>query len=87
MIACSRQEANHYQKEIRKCRKSPAYFLDTYGQIYDAVSGEWIPFRLWSAQFTTLQTIKCKRSVVILKARQLGLTWLVLGFALWLILF
>ena len=87
MIACSRQEAEHYRKEIRKCRKSPAYFLDTYGQIYDARSGAWVPFRLWPAQIQTLQTLADHRLTVILKARQLGLTWLVLGYALWLMLF
>jgi hypothetical protein len=87
MIACSRQEAQKFRKEILKCRKSPAYFLDTYCHIYDAVSGEWVPFRLWPAQITTIQTIANNRLTVILKARQLGLTWLVLGYALWLILF
>jgi hypothetical protein len=58
-----------------------------YCQIYDAVSREWVPFRLWPAQYQTIQTISANRLLVILKARQLGLTWLVLGFALWLILF
>src|SRR5690349_2968957 len=86
MIACSRQEAENYRKEVRKCRKSPAYFLNTYGQIYDATSREWLPFRLWPAQFKTIQTVADNRLVVIFKARQLGLTWLVLGYALWLIL-
>jgi hypothetical protein len=86
MIACSRPEAEHYLKEIHKCRKSPAYFLDAYASIYDATSREWIPFRLWPAQIHTLQTITDSRLVVVLKARQLGLTWLVLGFTLWLML-
>jgi hypothetical protein len=86
MIVCSRQQAEHYRREIHKCRKSPAYFLDRYGQIYDATSGEWVPFRLWEAQIHTMQTIAGKRLTVILKARQLGLTWLVLGYALWLML-
>jgi hypothetical protein len=87
MIVCSRQEAEHYRKEIHKCRKSPAYFLDSYGQIYDATSGEWVPFRLWQAQIHTMQTLAGKRLTIILKARQLGLTWLVLGYALSLMLF
>src|SRR4029077_12215227 len=78
---------NHYQKEILRCYKSPAYFLDTYGQIYDATSREWVPFRLWRSQLQTLKSVAGNRLVVILKARQLGLTWLVLGFALWLIIF
>jgi hypothetical protein len=86
MNAC-KQTATHCQKEIRKCRKSPGYFLDTYGQIYDATSREWLPFRLWQAQLETIQMVAAHRLMVILKARQLGLTWLVLGYALWLCLF
>jgi hypothetical protein len=87
MIAYSRPETERFRREIHKCRKSPAYFLDSFGQIYDAVSGEWVPFRLWPAQIQTIQTIAANRLMVILKARQLGLTWVVLGFALWLVLF
>src|SRR6516164_4914059 len=86
MIVCSPQQAAHYQREIRKCRSPVAYFLDRYGHIYDAVSADWVPFRLWPAQFQALDTIVAQRLTVILKARQLGLTWLVLGYALWLIL-
>jgi hypothetical protein len=87
MFPCSPAASHHYQKEIHKCRRSVAYFLDTYGQIYDATSGDWVPFVLWPAQQLALQTIVDHRLTVILKARQLGLTWLVLGFALWLMLF
>src|SRR5580765_930255 len=80
MVTCSRQQAQHFLKEINKCRKSPGYFLDTYCQIYDATAGDWVPFRLWSAQRGIVESITANRLVVILKARQLGLTWLVLGF-------
>jgi hypothetical protein len=41
-----------------------------------------VPFRLWEAQVRTLDTMRDNRLVVILKARKLGLTWLVLGLAL-----
>jgi hypothetical protein len=87
MNTCSRQQAKHYRKEVRKCRRSPAYFLDTFGRIYDATSGDWLPFRLWPPQLQAIRTVADHRLVVILKARQLGLTWLVLGYALWLMLF
>src|SRR5262249_29904943 len=65
----------------------PAYFLDTYCQIYNATSREWVPFRLWPSQIHTLRSVAGNRLVAILKARHLGLTWLVLGFTLWLMLF
>ena len=87
MIICKSKEAQHYQKEVWKCRREPAYFLDTYGQIYDATLGAWLPFHLWPAQLEVLQAIEAQRLTIIVKARQLGLTWLVLGFALWRLLF
>jgi hypothetical protein len=73
--------------ELLACAEDPAYFLDRYAAIYDATAADWLAFRLWPAQAQTLDTILGHRLVVILKARQLGLTWLVLGFALWEMLF
>src|SRR6516165_9160035 len=87
MIVCSPQEAKRFRTEIHKCLKAPTYFLDTYAHIYDATSREWVPFRLWHSQLQTLQSVADNRLVIILKARQLGLTWLMLGYALWLLLF
>jgi hypothetical protein len=80
-------EIARYRQEILKIGKSPAYFIDTYGTVYDATVREWVPFRLWPAQFATLKTIQNNRMVCVLKARQLGLTSLVMAFALWLMLF
>lgn len=69
------------------CQESPVYFAHEHVQIYDALEKTWIPFRLWKAQARTLKTIQQNRLVIILKARQLGVTWLALVFALWLMLF
>jgi len=65
---------------------SAYYFVYNYCHIYDAVKASWIPFRLWQGQADVLQTLQENRLVIILKARQLGQTWLVLSFALWLML-
>ena len=73
--------------EVIKCYKNPAYFISNYVRIYDAIQGKWISFALWPAQTATLDTIFNNLLIVILKARQLGLTWLVLAFALWLMIF
>lgn len=75
------------KREWLKCWHSPLYFISQYCQIYDATLGVWIPFSLWEAQADTLRTIVNNRLTIILKARQLGLTWLCLAFALWLMLF
>lgn len=75
------------KKELLKCQMSCAYFINEYVKIYDAIEKEWIPFKLWPAQFKVLETLLSDRLIVILKARQMGLTWLVLAYILWLMLF
>lgn len=74
-------------KEVRKCRQSVVYFIDTYCQVLSESENAWVPFRLWPAQEPVLDTLEGERQIVILKARQLGFTWVVLGYVLWLILF
>lgn len=69
--------------EIAKCYKSPVYFANNYCQIYDSVTKSWIPFKLWPEQKAILRTIASERLVIILKARQLGISWVVLAYALW----
>lgn len=49
--------------------------------IEDRDSGTPIPFRLWPAQREALRDIEQHRLVIILKARQMGLTWLALAYA------
>jgi len=65
----------------------PPTFVDTYCYCYDATSRSWVPLKLWPAQFSTLTTLKTANLVAILKARQLGLTWLCIAYALWLMIF
>ena len=75
------------EQERRQCQRIPAYFLERYCQVYDATARVWLPFGLWPAQRDVLIDLEQHRLTVILKARQLGLSWLVVGWALWLMLF
>jgi hypothetical protein len=75
------------EQERRKCQRMPAHFLERYCQVYDATARVWLPFGLWPAQRDVLIDLEQHRLTVILKARQLGLSWLVVGWALWLMLF
>jgi len=75
------------REEWLKCSASCVYFVYTYCKIYDATSGEWVPFVLWPAQVEVLKDLQEHPLNVILKARQLGMTWLVLCFILWKMLF
>lgn len=46
-----------------------------------------LPFHLWPAQQKLLDRFQSHRQHIILKARQLGISWLVCAYALWLCLF
>jgi len=69
------------------CSTSPIYFTHNYVSIYEASSGSWIPFKLWPEQASTLTLLNNSQLTIILKARQLGCTWLCLAYALWMMLF
>jgi hypothetical protein len=73
--------------EWAHCAASPLYFLSAYGWLFNATQEQWLPFELWPAQAWLLVKLRRQRLVVMLKARQLGMTWLLLGYGLWLMLF
>lgn len=73
--------------EWLKSSTDPAYFLDTHTWLFNATLRSWIRFSLWSAQMDVCDALLTGRHLIVLKARQLGLTWLCLGYALWLMLF
>jgi len=75
------------REEWLKCSASCVYFVYNYCKIYDATSGEWIPFILWPAQVSVLEDLEKHPLNVILKARQLGMTWLILCYILWRMLY
>ena len=69
------------------CSLDPLYFVNQFVSIYDPVTEDWIPFRLWPAQVGVLDDLQAHRLTVILKARQLGQTWLLLAWGLWRLIF
>ncbi|GAB4434196.1 MAG: terminase [Anaerolineae bacterium] len=85
-LTATRSPADH-QLEWETCAASALYFAHHYIYIYDKVLEDWIPFTLWRAQAQTLQAFQRYKRVVVLKARQIGLTWLALAYALWKMLF
>jgi hypothetical protein len=76
--------------EWAKCSADCAYFCDQYGQL-DQPQGDGtvstLPFKLWPAQTALLWRLMTTRQVLILKARQLGISWLLCAYALWLCLY
>ncbi len=69
-------------REALLCAVDREYFIRHYCRIYDPEAQDWIPFDLWDAQVQVLEIILKHQKMLALKARQLGLTWLVLAYAL-----
>lgn len=61
----------------------PAYFIERYCRIESKEGDEpIIPFLLWPEQKKALESIDRHKLNIILKARQLGVSWLVLCYAI-----
>jgi hypothetical protein len=81
-----------FEPLILKAKGSCRHFIREYVKIEDrdaANRGEEIAtsFILWPGQLVALACFMIERLSVVLKARQLGLTWLTLAYALWRMLF
>lgn len=75
------------QLEIEYCKGNIEHFIDEFGHIEDKDAVELIqPFEMWEEQRNALKSIMDNRLNVILKARQLGFSWLVMHIAAWLLL-
>lgn len=72
--------------EYLKCAKSASYFMKKYCMIQHPTKGK-VPFHLYPYQEDTLVDFQENDRVVILKSRQLGISTLIAGYALWMILF
>lgn len=74
-------------EEWQRYSQDFADWLNACCSVYNATEREWMPFKLWPSQTMVAHTLQEHRLTVILKARQLGLSWLCVGFSLWLMLF
>ena len=72
--------------EYLKCAQDPVYFLRKYAIIQHPMKGK-VPFELYQFQEDSLSELRDNRYSVILKSRQLGISTLSAGFALWSMLF
>lgn len=73
------------EKEKEYCRDHIVTFIETYCHYEDKDAPELLqPFKLWPMQKKALVSIHENRLNVLLKARQLGFSWLVMSYATWL---
>lgn len=76
------------ERERRKMRANCHYYIGKYVHIEDRDSPELaVPFSLWDKQTEALEKIVQNRLIILLKARQLGITWLSLAYAAWRMVF
>ena len=75
------------KQELVKCAKSPQYFMKKYCVVQHPMRGK-VPFRLYPFQEKCLDVFEDDdKYCVILKSRQLGLSTLSAGYALWMMTF
>ena len=77
---------NEIVKELVKCGKDPAYFINRYVQIQHPIKGR-IPFHTFPFQDDCLTDFNDHRFNIVVKSRQLGLSTLTAAYAVWLALF
>lgn len=68
-------------EERAACEEDPAYFIHHYCWIKDDTN--WIPFSLWDFQVELCDKAFVERLLIVLKARQIGVSWIFLGILLW----
>ena len=74
------------KREYAKCATDPTYFLGKYGIIQHPVKGK-VNFNLYDFQEKSLESFMKHDYNIVLKARQLGLSTLTAGYALWMMTF
>lgn len=74
-------------QHLSDCADSFVYFVTNFVQIQDKKTKRWIPFLLWSAQEQAADLMQYGGSLVILKTRQVGLSWLAAAYTVWSMLF
>ena len=72
--------------EIVKSGKDPSYFINNYCRISHPMDG-LIPFKTYPYQDDMLLSFNDHRFNIVLKARQLGLSTIVSGYIVWMLLF
>jgi Terminase RNaseH-like domain len=72
------------EQEVKRSIILPARFIGRHCRIQDGDGGPAIPFKLWPFQLDVIDDIQDQARMIVLKARQLGLSWLTLAYILWL---
>jgi len=74
------------KEEYIKCKTDCSYFLNKYCYIQHPARGK-VKFELYPFQGNSLDEIQHSKNTIILKCRQMGISTLISGYSLWLMLF
>ena len=81
-------EAEFTRKQIwQRCKASVIFFIYFYVEILSSEQETWIPFMLWPEQAKLLKILDTELKIILLKARQLGFTTIVIAYLLWRLIF
>jgi hypothetical protein len=86
MNAAAQQLRERIKEEYKKCAVDVSYFLSKYSYIQHPVRGRML-FDLYHYQKNALKDFHQHDYNIVLKGRQIGISTLVAGYALWLLLF
>jgi hypothetical protein len=74
-------------EEFFRSGASLPYLLEHHGRVLDPLRGGTVQWEMWPYMKGLTYLLQKHRKLVILKARQLGVTWLMASFAVWLATF
>ena len=86
MNTSTQQLRDRIKEEYKKCALDPSYFLTKYSYIQHPVRGR-VLFDLYHYQKNALIDFRNNDYNIVLKGRQIGISTLVAGYALWMLLF
>lgn len=80
----AKPNAQYLRNEIRKAAAGVSFpFFLTFLRLQDVREGKVIPFEPWPHQSELAELFETGQSVIILKARQLGVSWIIAAYVLW----
>lgn len=74
---------NPDQQEHDRCVEDAEYFINTYCKLKSDKGAGLIPFKLFDYQREVLEQVKAHQELILLKARQLGMTELFAAYSVW----
>jgi len=74
-------------EEYIKCAKSPVYFLNNYGYVFDATEKKVKKMKCFKYQENCVEIFHKEQNSIILKSRQTGLSVITAGYVAWRLMF